>query len=554
MIDPAWIQAAKIIDNLNIVKKISIFFSKQKLLMTLRFGSWNEWRKNNPDAEIDLSKTNLNKTTLVFRYSRRRGANLRRVNLSEAILSEAVLSEANLSETNLSKAHLSEADLSNANLRGTNLSNAFLSKTNLSYANFIGANLNKADLSEANIIDANFIRANLNGANLSETYSNHSHHVIIYGRNRNNSVDFRGAKLIEANFSKSVLREADFSGANLTQANFSGAVLNDANFIGANLIGANLREANLINTNFTNANITSVNLYGTIREEWVIDGIQCDYFYNDPFNGKEGEFIKRTEHNLKYMLPKDRKFKEGEFEELYKQLPTFEYAFENGFSPIDTFVMDQVVQSINSQRPEIELKLDSFHSRGQPRAVFTVFHKHDVDEAKKQIVYEYEKRIANLEGQNETLNKVISSFINNPQQLIEGNYYVYVAKGDNKMNEKNINIVKGKNNKIGAMGKGQSNFNQTNIENVYVANNNKILKEINKLKNELSKITIDQTKKDAITFQIEILVNQAHSDKKNALIMNNALEAIKNITQGALGSAVGIGIVECCKRIAMMIV
>jgi len=50
-------------------------------------------------------------------------------------------------------------------------------------------------------------------------------------------------------------------------------------------------------------------------------------------------------------IPKDRDFRPGEFEELYKQLPTFEYYFEGGFTPLDPLIMNQVVTAINERHP-----------------------------------------------------------------------------------------------------------------------------------------------------------------------------------------------------------
>ncbi|MDM8522803.1 pentapeptide repeat-containing protein [Desulfococcaceae bacterium HSG8] len=78
--------------------------------------------------------------------------------------------------------------------------------------------------------------------------------------------------------------------------------------IGANLRGADLRDLRLIGANLRaillRANITGARLYCTSRDKWKIDGIKCDYVYWD----EEGEIRE----------PKDRDFKPGEFEELYK--------------------------------------------------------------------------------------------------------------------------------------------------------------------------------------------------------------------------------------------
>ncbi|MBW2644905.1 MAG: pentapeptide repeat-containing protein, partial [Deltaproteobacteria bacterium] len=58
---------------------------------------------------------------------------------------------------------------------------------------------------------------------------------------------------------------------------------------------ANLRGANL-----SGADITGCVLYGTARNDWIIDRIKCDYFFSDSYEGKR--------------VPKDRNFKPDEFE------------------------------------------------------------------------------------------------------------------------------------------------------------------------------------------------------------------------------------------------
>jgi hypothetical protein len=59
--------------------------------------------------------------------------------------------------------------------------------------------------------------------------------------------------------------------------------------------------------------------------------------------------------------------------------------------------MDQVVQAINERRPELELKLQSFDSRGQPHINFTVFRKEYCAESlESEIKSAYETQIAKL--------------------------------------------------------------------------------------------------------------------------------------------------------------
>jgi uncharacterized protein YjbI with pentapeptide repeats len=86
--------------------------------------AWNQWRKQNPRLEPDLSLANL------------AGANLARANLRRADLVGA----------NLERANLAVADLAVANLAGANLRGAYLA-----WANFRGTDLGKAEFRGAEI-------------------------------------------------------------------------------------------------------------------------------------------------------------------------------------------------------------------------------------------------------------------------------------------------------------------------------------------------------------------------------------------------------------------
>ncbi len=80
--------------------------------------------------------------------------------------------------------------------------------------------------------------------------------------------------------------------------------------------------------------------------------------------------------------------------------------------------MDQVVQAINEKHPEFELKLDSFHSRGQPHAKFTVLHKESIDSALEEVTRDYEMRIKYLEGQRDELRGLLSMAVQ-PKTVIK---------------------------------------------------------------------------------------------------------------------------------------
>ncbi len=278
------------------------------------------------------------------------------------------------------KPDLQGANLCEINLRGANLSNV-----NFQDADLSGVNLQKTNLNGANLQSATLFEANLAFADLSPTTIS----GVISGMNTN------------------------LQKANLTRADLYKADLYLANFTKADLSYASLYEANLIQANLSHANITGCYLYGARINDWVIDGIHCDYiFWDDMFMSTKiyvarGQASEMTQWEREYRIPKVRDFRPGEFEELYKQLPTFEYYFERGFTPLDPLIMDQIVQAINEQHPEIELRLDSFHSRGQPHATFTVLHKDSIEEALKTITIGYETRLKVLEGQKEQLMQVV---------------------------------------------------------------------------------------------------------------------------------------------------
>lgn len=78
----------------------------QVRLLLSGVGEWNTWRKENPNARINLSYANLYGTSL----------------------SNANLSDADLFRAGLSNAELIHADLGNANLSGADLRDAKVSE------------------------------------------------------------------------------------------------------------------------------------------------------------------------------------------------------------------------------------------------------------------------------------------------------------------------------------------------------------------------------------------------------------------------------------------
>jgi len=319
---------------------------------------WNRWRKENPSIRADLSKSNLSFMNLS-------GGNFTFVNLNDANLTSVNLARANIREAKLRESHLVKANLQGANLREVWLKNA-----NLSYANLSDADLLMACLFEAVLSGADLGRADLSSADLFEA-------------------NFRAARLIGAKLVGADLGRADFFAANLERAN---------------LARADLRACVLVRSNLTGATLTGANLYGTARDDWIIRDIQCQHIYWD------------EEGNQRY--PRDRDFEPGEFERLYTALPTIEYIFEHGMSPIDPLIMDRVVQAIRERQSEFDIKIDSLNARGlAPSIRFTVKHEEHKEPALAEVRKEYEIKLRQLESERDRYYDLLAHALDAPKEV-----------------------------------------------------------------------------------------------------------------------------------------
>jgi len=110
---------------------------------------WNQWRKDNPDADILLE-----------------GADLEGAWLQGAPLWRAKLRGAHLVVANLKGVQLVEADLEGASLAGVNLQGAELVEANLGGAELVGANLEGARLWNADLCGACLTNATCDGGTL----------------------------------------------------------------------------------------------------------------------------------------------------------------------------------------------------------------------------------------------------------------------------------------------------------------------------------------------------------------------------------------------------
>ncbi len=339
--------------------------------------AWNEWRKSysiKPDFE--------------------------NAKLVGAKLSGIVLNAANLEGADLSRAVLSKADISSAGVCGANLTEADLSGANLRNSDFTGARLIEANLSEANLSGASMCGTRLYRAIMIGTDLSFTHFY---------KADLSVAILRYAQINKTYLSRADLSSADLERLNLRGLFLKGTDFTNANLEGVDLENANLsgstlVRCNLTNANLTGTILYGTSRDDWIIKDVKCKYIYWD-LHGKQRS-------------PRDRDLEPGEFEKLYASLPTIEYIFQNGMTPIDPLIMDRVVQAIRQKQPEFDIKIDSISARGlAPSIKFTVQFEEHKEPALEEVRKGYRAKIAQLEAERDRYYQLISRALDTPKEF-----------------------------------------------------------------------------------------------------------------------------------------
>ncbi len=322
-------------------------------------GAWNEWRKQIRDEHPDLSAADL------------KGAYLCTANLSGARLNGT-----NLKGANLNRANLCDAALYGANLCMADLSMAYLDRANLNGASLNGANLRMASLSEAYLSCANLSEASLNRTNL------------------------RGAYLVGGHFDGTNLSAANLSGANIRGAHLRGANLAEARLVRANLEDADLTLAQLCRCNLAEAILTGGKLYATARDDWIIEGVECKYVFWDA----KGEI----------RSPRDRDLAPGEFERLYRTLPTIEYIFQNGMTPMDPLIMDRVVEAIREQNPQYDIQIDSINARGlAPSIRLTVQQEEHKEPALVEVTRRYDSYIDRLEADKVRLGALLAQSLEN---------------------------------------------------------------------------------------------------------------------------------------------
>lgn len=208
---------------------------EQLAILLQGVNAWNKWRRENPDATIDLKKVNLEGLDL-------RDANLSKANFLDSTLKNVNLEKSDLRESWLPAIDFGAANLNKANLTGANLNSVKLVGANLSGATFLGAHLWQANLSKADLRNATLSRAYLLDADLSEA-------------------NLRGANLMHSELGRVNLYKADLSNAMLVGADLGGADLREADLRNTNLSGASFVQTKIDKTNISGSRIYSINVW-----------------------------------------------------------------------------------------------------------------------------------------------------------------------------------------------------------------------------------------------------------------------------------------------------
>jgi uncharacterized protein YjbI with pentapeptide repeats len=249
---------------------------------------WNQWRKEHPSDEIDLSESTLSRT----------------------VLQKADLIGVNLRQAELMRADLFGANLKNAYLGGAYLSEAYLARANLTTADLVGAHFNGADLSGADLTGGDLTGADLSGANLSKADLTRA---ILYGTKLKDT-DLTGANLNGTSFRRALLFSTKLGDVDLSKAvgleeanHFSSSVISTgtiqlskgkiplAFLRGCGLSDVDIEYAKLAVPGLDPEQVTVIT--HEIYQKYVGNPIQyCSCFIS--YNDKDEEFTKRLHDNL----------------------------------------------------------------------------------------------------------------------------------------------------------------------------------------------------------------------------------------------------------------
>lgn len=202
---------------------------------------WNNWRNENPNIKINLSKKNL------------RLAKLSGINLADALLRGCDLSDSDVSNSNLTNADLSESVCDGANFNSSDLRYSKLSNGSFEQTKF-----NHSNLSHARLDNSNLWMSDLNNADLTYARIDAARFETVFACNAN----FSNCKAINTDFSKATLSNSDFSQANLCGAKLHKADLTSVNFFEADLQNTILVKTIIEGSIFTDCKIHGMSVWG----------------------------------------------------------------------------------------------------------------------------------------------------------------------------------------------------------------------------------------------------------------------------------------------------
>ncbi len=290
--------------------------------------------------------------------------------------------------TRLWEVDFSGSDISDCDFSSCDLRRADFSNTKCSNSRFRDSNLDTASFANAEFQNTKFLECNLT------------------------EIQCRSTNFIQCEFLKSDLRKIIFSGS------FSKSVFS---------------ECNLYRLSLHDSNLTGVSFSDTVFDFSFVGNVQCDYFYQNE---------KR--------LPREGKFKEGEFQRIYRKLNDFDLFFDQGITVEDTVVCNALLQQINQKHPEWGVLIDSINFRsGIPFVRFSFLDKSLSTEIEKYINGQFDtlKLITDISDQvNDMKKKILEKIDNIPETSI--NYHgsvTGVIHGDNGVinvnsSDQNMNI------------------------------------------------------------------------------------------------------------------
>ena len=181
-------------------------------------GYWNDWRKNHPSIQPNLSG-------IVFPSS---------IINNEPV--GVVLQDFNFNEAQMKGVSIQYAELINVGLERANLRESLIIQSNITNCRFINTDLTQTSLAFTNVSDSKFIDCDLSRTLL---FSSNYYKTEFNGSDFEHA-DIRSSEFEECTFGRSKLHGSNCSGSefyscNMTFADFSGCVLNGAKLIGSDI-------------------------------------------------------------------------------------------------------------------------------------------------------------------------------------------------------------------------------------------------------------------------------------------------------------------------------